>query len=145
MTINVSGSGTLVSEPELREVGNGKAVLSLRVAAYQGKDKEKVFIDLEMWDEPGVNANKSFSKGDNIIFTGELKEDTWKNKEGENRRKMKINLREVGPSLRFATSVTTKVEFKGGSDTSTGRGRDNVDTAEAKAMIQEQFAQEEPF
>lgn len=140
--ITVSGHGNIVADPELRETKSGKAVATIRIAAWNGKD-EKLFIDLEAWDDLAYNASRTLAKGHRVTFTGRLREDSWEGKEGETRRKSKISLQEIGPALTWATAQVTKV---GGHGVSNDEGREQV--ARARDRIDEGrrgVAEEMPF
>jgi|SaaInlV_165m_DNA_2_1040747.scaffolds.fasta_scaffold03730_17 single-strand DNA-binding protein len=140
--ITISGHGNLVADPEVRYTGSGKAVATLRVAAWNGKDasgdSKSLFIDLEAWETLAENCERSLRKGDRVTFTGTLREDEWQNKEGETRKKVKIALKEAGAALTWATSVTTKNDKRDGdSDRRSKREDSRRETA--------QLTEEEPF
>mgnify|MGYP003639342712 CR=1 FL=1 len=140
--ITISGHGNLVADPEVRYTGSGKAVATLRVAAFNGKDQageaKSLFIDLEAWETLAENCEKSLHKGDRVTFTGTLREDEWKNKEGETRKKSKIALKDIGPALMWATASVSKAERRGEDDTRRSRREDSRrETAQA--------VEEDPF
>jgi len=138
--ISVSGHGNVVADPELRETKSGKAVATIRVAAWNGKD-EKLFIDLEAWDDLAYNAVKTLSKGHRVTFTGRLREDSWENKEGETRKKSKISLQEIGPALTWATASVTKTGTPKDSDSvgreGVARARDQI--GEGRRAVEEEM------
>jgi len=145
--IRVHGNGNVVSDPEVRHTPGGKAVCTVRVAAYNGKDA-KLFIDLEVWEDVAENVRaSSLSKGDRVVFDGLLREDEWLNKEGETRRKMKISVSEIGPSLTYAYAKVTKVESNQDAGDRRQRSERSAEvTDEARAVQATVFADdEEPF
>ncbi len=144
--IKVSGHGNAVADPEVRYTSSGKPVCTVRVAAWNGKDKS-LFIDLEAWDDFAENLASSVRKGTRLVWSGTLREDEWQNKDGETRRKVKISVSEVGPSLQWATAKVTKIradESDTGRREAVERGRERVD--DARSAQQTAFADdEEPF
>lgn len=110
--ITLTGTGNVVFDPEVKDFGGGKQVTKLRVASWNGKD-EKLFINLECWDDLAANVAASISKGDKVVFSGVLREDSWQTKDGDARRQMKVSVREVGPSLAFATATVEKIVSDG--------------------------------
>ena len=103
----VSLIGNLVADPEVKELGQDKAVATLRLAVDQpgsGKKEgeatppEPVYVDVEVWDRNAQNAGKFLSKGKPVLVEGRLKMDSWQDKQsGQRRRKLLVR----GERLRF--------------------------------------------
>lgn len=103
----VSLIGNLVSDPELKELGNDKAVATLRLAVDQpgagrkdpqASPPEPVYVDVEVWDRNAHNAQKYLQKGNPILIEGRLKMDSWQDKQsGQRRRKLMV----TGERMRF--------------------------------------------
>lgn len=85
-------SGNLTRDPEEKTFNSGAKVVkfSLAVTNRRGKDKEEVFfVDFESWEERNSDfLMKYVKKGSNVLVTGELKEDSWEDKDGEKRKKL---------------------------------------------------------
>jgi single-strand DNA-binding protein len=76
------------------------------------KDEETNFFDCEAWDTGAETIAKYFSKGSPILIQGSLKNDSWTDKEGNNRKSTKIRVD------RFEFFKTVRKEDKPASETS---------------------------
>lgn len=99
---DVKVAGNLTRDPEMRDVGNDNVVTKFGLAinrkykASNGEVKENTtFVDIELWNRQAELAYQYLQKGSNVLVEGELKLDTWKDKEGNNRSRMMINGRRV--------------------------------------------------
>ena len=129
--------GTLTADPELRFTPNGVAVVNFTVASNARRfDKDKnewvdgdaTFLRCNLWRQPAENVANSLNKGQRVIVTGELKQRSYETAEGEKRTVYELEVNEVGPSLKWATTVVTKV--------SGGKGKpDGWAAAEAAPLV----------
>ena len=99
-------SGNLTREPEMRYTPSGKPVVSFTVAhntrrfdkqTNEWVDGDTCFIDVSLWGKKGenfVNAYAQQGKGP-VLVLGQLKQDTWEDKNGGKRSKHKINADDV--------------------------------------------------
>lgn len=98
-------AGNLVRDVELRYTPNGKAVCNLNLAINntygKGEDKKQdtVFIDVVVWNGMAEACNNYISKGSPIYVEGRLSQESWEDKEGKKRSKIKI--------------IATRVQFLG--------------------------------
>lgn len=120
------GWGNLTRDPELRYFENGSAVCNTGLAINKqwtdknGQKQESVeFIDISVWDKMGENVAESLRKGDRVMVAGTLKIRRVEQEDGTKRQFAEINVKEIGATLRWATTVTTKNEknSNGGSYT----------------------------
>tara|TARA_R100001463_G_scaffold77209_1_gene131292 strand:+ start:7112 stop:7534 length:423 start_codon:yes stop_codon:yes gene_type:complete len=123
---NVSISGNLVADPELRYTNNGATICGMRVAVNRrwmknGEwEEETSYFDVTAWAQLAENCAETLAKGQRVNVTGRLEEQRWEDKDsGDARRKVVIIADEVAPSLRWATASITKQSGKtsGGSAT----------------------------
>lgn len=81
--------GRLVRDPEVKKTSNGISVCTITVAvdrAYSGGgEKQTDFFDCVFWRQGAEFVNKYFSKGKEIIVTGEMQSRKWQDKDGNNR------------------------------------------------------------
>ena len=81
--------GRLVRDPELRKTPNDISVCTATVAvdrAYSnGGEKQTDFFDCVFWRKGAEFVSKYFSKGKEIIVTGEMQSRKWTDKDGNNR------------------------------------------------------------
>jgi single-strand DNA-binding protein len=85
--------GNLTRDPELRYTPKGTAVLKLGLAvnrtwtAEGGEKKESVtFIDCTAWSRTAEVIDEFFAKGDEILIEGRLEQESWIDKETQDKR-----------------------------------------------------------
>jgi len=116
-------AGNLVSDPELRYTPTGQAVATFRVASTprfmdrqtnEWKDGESLFLSCNVWRQAAENVAESLQRGMRVIVQGRLKQRSYETKEGEKRTVVELEVDEVGPSLRYATTKVNKTSRGGG-------------------------------
>jgi len=116
--------GNITRDPELRFTKSGTAVVGFGVAVnrrwYNNStneyDEETSFFDVEAWKDLAENVGDSLSKGDRVIVSGRLDQQSWEDKEGNKRSKVVVVADEVGASLRWATATLAKADRRGGGN-----------------------------
>jgi len=101
-------AGHLTRDPELRVLNTGTAVVKFSIAINEtytdknGQRQEKVlFVDVEAFGKKGEAINKFFKKGRPILIEGNLRQDSWEDKNtGEKRTKLGV----VAESFSFCDS-----------------------------------------
>lgn len=91
--------GNLTRDPELRATPSGTAVCQFGLAVNRiynnsngERQEETTFVDIEAWGRQAETISKYVTKGNPLFVEGRLKLDSWENKEGEKRSKMKVVL-----------------------------------------------------
>lgn len=112
-TIQINFAGNLTADPEIRYMPNGKAVVTLRIAASDRKfDRQSgryidhpstTFFTGEVFGDLAENVQETLRKGLRVIVFGQLHTDTFTDRNGEQRVVQKVTIDEVGPSLQYAT------------------------------------------
>jgi single-strand DNA-binding protein len=89
--------GNLTRDPELKYTPGNQAVCELGLAVnrkYRTKDNEEreevTFVDCEAWGKQAEVIKQYMAKGRPIFIEGRLKLDTWEDKEGGKRSKMRV-------------------------------------------------------
>jgi single-strand DNA-binding protein len=89
--------GNLTRDVELKHIPSGQAVAQIGLAVnrkYKTKDgqqqEETTFIDCEAWGRTAEVMQQYLSKGKPVMIDGRLKLDTWQDKDGSNRSKLKV-------------------------------------------------------
>ncbi len=108
LTFNrVTIAGNLTRDPEVKTISGGTVVAQFGVAInqrYKNKDGEQkedtVFVDVEAWQKTAEFVGKYFSKGNPIFIEGKLKFESWQDKDGGKRSKLKI----VADNVQFVES-----------------------------------------
>jgi single-strand DNA-binding protein len=115
-------SGNLVDDPQLRFTASGQAVASFRVAstpryfdrqANEWKDGDSLFLTCNIWRQAAENVAESLQRGMRVIVQGRLRQRSYETREGERRTVYEIEADEVGPSLRNASAKVTKTSRSG--------------------------------
>lgn len=73
---NVSISGNLCADVDLRSTQGGKQVASFTVAINEGKDKTE-FVRCVAWEKTAELINQYCKKGDRMALTGRMQTREW--------------------------------------------------------------------
>jgi single-strand DNA-binding protein len=134
--------GNLTKDPETRSVGE-TSVTQFGVALnrrFKGKDGEPkevtTFVDCECWGAKGETIAKFLEKGRKVYLTGELKMDSWEDKEsGAKRSKLLMNVMD----FEF-------VDSKGSEEASSQPAAKAAPKAKAKApVVEDDDSDDVPF
>lgn len=118
MTNNITVTGNLTREPEIRYTKEGQATTQLGVAVNrrwqdrqtQEWEESTSFFDVVCWRELAENVALSLAKGMRVTVTGRLEQRSWETEDGERRSKVEISAEDVAPSLRFATAEVQRIQ-----------------------------------
>ncbi|AWN04681.1 ssDNA binding protein [Microbacterium phage Squash] len=111
--------GNLTADPELRYTQQGVPVANGTIAstprtfdrqANDWKDGDPLFMRCAIWRELGEHAAGSLTKGMRVIATGFLEQKSYKDREGNDRTSIELNVQEIGPSLKYAIAQVTRVQ-----------------------------------
>ena len=144
MSNSINVVGNLTGDPELRFTQNGTAMVSGSIASnrrYQvnGEWQEQTsFFNFTAWRELAENIASTMSKGMRVVATGRMEQKDWTDKDGNKRTSYDLVLDEIGPSLRWATAVVTKVDKNGSSHSSPS-------VVAASAAFNATVVEEDPF
>lgn len=90
--------GNLTRDVELKYTPSNQAVANIGLAVnrrYKTKDtgeqrEETTFVDCEAWGRTAEVMNQYLAKGRPVFIEGRLKLDSWQDKDGGNRSKLKV-------------------------------------------------------
>ena len=89
--------GNLTRDIELKHTPSNMAVGTFGLAInrkFKTKDgetkEETTFVDCEAWGRTAETLNQYIGKGAPLFVIGRLKTDSWKDKDGSNRSKLKV-------------------------------------------------------
>lgn len=113
---NITILGNITRDPELRFTPSGTAVVNFGLAvnrSIQNKNSgewqtEVDFFNITAWYKLAENCAESLSKGDRVLVSGRLSQDSWEDKEGQKRSTVKIIASVIAPSMEFATCKLEK-------------------------------------
>lgn len=143
----VTITGTLVADPELKWLDSGACVANFTIAANVRRydrdrgewvDGDTTFLRCSIWRQQAEHVVESLTQGLRVIATGVLKQPKWENAEGEKRSTFELAVTEIGPSLKFATA---KVAKAGRTSTAPAGSNSSV----AAGATSGGFADEPPF
>jgi len=144
MSNSINVVGNLTGEPELRFTQSGTAMVSGSIASnrrYQvnGEWQEQTsFFNFTAWRELAENIASSMTKGMRVVATGRMEQNDWVDKDGNKRTSYDLVLDEIGPSLRWATTVVTKTDKN-------GSGSNSPSIVAASAAFNASVVEEDPF
>jgi single-strand DNA-binding protein len=100
--------GNLTQDVELRFTTTGKAVATLRVACSERKkdatgqwvDGDKIFLNVNVWNDTAENVTHSCFKGDTVVVVGKLKQRSYTAKDGTEKTVFEVEAESVGAELR---------------------------------------------
>ena len=124
-------TGNLVDDPELRFTPAGQAVARFRVASTprfrdnatgEWKDGDSLFLTCNVWRQAAEHAAESLTRGMRVIVAGRLRQRSYETKEGEKRTVYEIEVDDVGPSLRNASAKVNRAARSNGGGGQGGNG-----------------------
>lgn len=93
--------GRLCSDAILKYTNSGTANSKLSIAVNRRKkvgdkwEEEVSFFDVNVWGKTAESLNQYLTKGKQIGVEGELRQNRWTDKEGQNRSKVEINANNI--------------------------------------------------
>ena len=115
-------TGNLVDDPELRFTPAGQPVAKFRIASTpryldkstnEWKDGDSLFLTCNVWRQAAENVAESLTRGMRVIVSGRLRQRSYETKEGEKRTVYEVEVDDVGPSLRNASAKVNKMTRNG--------------------------------
>ncbi len=90
-------AGHLTRDPQLRSLANDRTVVSFSLAInrrFKGADGEvkedSTFVDCEAWGRTAELVGQYLAKGSACYIEGRLKLDSWEDKDGGKRSRLKV-------------------------------------------------------
>ena len=88
--------GNLTKDPRIASIMSGSTVCEFSIAinrryTVNGQEKEEVcFVDIVVWGRQADSCGKYLHKGSTVFVEGRLKTDSWEDKEGNKRSKLRV-------------------------------------------------------
>lgn len=103
MSNNITITGKVGQEPELRFTPGGMAVLTFSVADTYGKDDKKktTWHNITVFSKLAENVANTITKGSTVIIVGRYEQDEFTKKDGTKGKSVKVIADEVGVSCRW--------------------------------------------
>jgi single-strand DNA-binding protein len=111
--------GNLTADPELRVTPSGDPIASFTVASTprvldrtsgQWNDGDTLYLRCSAWRQLAENVAESLSTGTRVWVQGRLKQRSFETREGDKRTVLELDVDEIGPSLKFATTTVYRAE-----------------------------------
>ena len=95
---NVTITGNLTRDPEVKQTGGGMSVMKLGVAVNdrrknpQTQEWEDVpnFIDCTMFGDRAAKVAQYMAKGSKVAISGRLRQETWETQDGQKRSRVGV-------------------------------------------------------
>jgi single-strand DNA-binding protein len=120
--INLTLVGNLAADPELRFSSTGTPVASFTVCCNERyRDAKGEWVDgatsfarCNAFRELADHVAESFSKGDRVVATGQLRQRDYEAKDGTKRTVWEVAVSDIGGSVKYATLKIARVARTGG-------------------------------
>jgi single-strand DNA-binding protein len=130
MSSKVTLQGRLTRDPELRFTQGGTAVAQFAVvtvrrvksAAGDWEDQDVSFWDCTAFGSMAENIVESMQKGTSVIVTGSMRQESWTTKDNEKRTSWRVNVDDVGISVRWKSISEAKTGNSHREPVKTGAG-----------------------
>lgn len=102
--------GRLTADPEVRTTTSGKTVASFTIAVDKfNKDNGANFIDVETWERSAEYAQKYLQKGNQVLVSGSLEQQSWVDKKTQqNRSKLIVSARSIQSVANAKPEITSE-------------------------------------
>lgn len=112
--------GNITRDPEVRFSAAGKAWATFSIAVNRvtnsrdgDKNTSSTFVNCKAFGDIAENLASTLKRGTRVIAYGRMEEESWKDKEGNDRKSFSFIIDEIGPSLRWATASVEKTNNSG--------------------------------
>jgi single-strand DNA-binding protein len=89
--------GRLAADPEYRTFGSSNVVKFRMLTSDRRKNEDGVWVDINTsgwnisaWNSLADSCKNVLAKGQEVVVIGSIKEDSWTDKEGNNRRTFEV-------------------------------------------------------
>ena len=112
MSNQITITGKVGQEPELRFTPGGMAVLTFSVADTYGKDDKKktTWHNITVFNKLAENLANTIGKGSTVIIVGRYEQDEYTKKDGTKGKSIKVIADEVGVSCRWNAWVQDQTD-----------------------------------
>lgn len=92
---NITITGSLGRDIELRSMPNGDRVGSFSVADSQGRDKPTIWWNCQLFGKRAESLAQYLTKGQQVTVAGSIAEREWTDREGNKRKQMEIRVSDL--------------------------------------------------
>jgi single-strand DNA-binding protein len=130
-------AGHLTRDPQVRVVNDKNTVAAFSIAINRryktadGENKEEAtFVECEAWGRTAELVGQYLVKGSACYLEGRLRLDTWQDKDGQNRQRMKVVVEQV----QFIGRPRTQGAAEDGADEETAPGAATAGATNARPV-----------
>ena len=87
-------AGTVGKDAEMKSLQDGTAISTFSVADSQLKDKT-IWWNCSMFGKRAESLNQYILKGTKVTVSGQVTEDVWTDKNGQERKSMKVRVNDI--------------------------------------------------
>jgi single stranded DNA-binding protein len=116
-------SGNLTTDPELRHTTAGTALCRLRIAHNERHRLESGdwvdnphYFDVTVWGRVGEWVGNHVGRGDRVVIAGRLRWREWQTQDGERRQAVDITADSIVPAPHSTSSTTSTADAAGDDD-----------------------------
>jgi single-strand DNA-binding protein len=102
-------AGTTGKDAEMKYLNDGTAIASFSVADSQGKDKT-VWWNASIFGKRAESLGQYILKGTKVTISGQVTEDVWTDKNGQERRTMKVRVNDIALQSKRESGDTPQEE-----------------------------------
>ncbi len=92
---NVTITGTLGRNIELRTLNNGDRVGNFSVADSQGREKPTIWWNCQLYGKRAEGLSQYLTKGQQVTVAGSISEREWTDNNGQKRKAMEIRVSDI--------------------------------------------------
>jgi len=92
---NISISGSLGKDAEVKYLANGDAICNFSVADSQGRDKPAIWWNCGLYGKRAESLSQYLTKGQAVTVIGSVSEREWTDKEGNKRKSMDVRVNDI--------------------------------------------------
>lgn len=112
MSNQITVSGKVGQDPELRYTPGGMAILTFSIADTYGKDEKRTttWHDIKVFDKLAENTANTIAKGSTVIVVGRVEQREFTKKDGTKGKAVELIASEVGASCRWNAWVADQTD-----------------------------------
>ncbi len=141
--------GNITKDPELRFAASGNAWATFSVAVNE-KTRNKngdwsdhtSYFNCKVFGKNAENLAESVAKGTRVVVEGKLRDESWKDASGNDRRSQVLYAEEISVSLKYATAQVTRVASTN-NDGGSYASNDNT-TSDSTSLVSDE-PEDNPF
>lgn len=92
---NITITGTLGRDIELRTLNNGDRVGNFSVADSQGREKPTIWWNCQLYGKRAESLSQYLTKGQQVTVAGSISEREWTDNNGQKRKAMEIRVSDI--------------------------------------------------